>query len=395
MMRFAPLAVIALLFSFSCKKESHTTYYSNGPVDSLKINQISILASHNSYHLKPDSAIYAMLLHVDSLGLSLGYNPIELDYGHLPLTEQLTTYHLRGLELDVWNDPEGGHYYNRAGLGIIGKPTASGIPALLKPGFKIMHIPDIDFNPTNYTFVDALQEIKRWSDANPNHLPVFINVETEVQAPGDIGNVNFIENLVKAIPFDASAADNLDLEVKSVFGTDLKGVITPDDVRGNYATLGQAALAQNWPKLGQARGKVLFIIDPDGNSGQVYMAGHPSLKGRAMFVYTNPGTPESAFVKLNDARSSVKQIQQNVALGYIVRTMSDDATLEARAGDYTGMYAAFGSWAQIVSTDYYRPDSRAGTPGWSDYHVALPGGGAGRVDSVCAIHQTGLGPITE
>jgi hypothetical protein len=59
------------------------------------------------------------------------------------------------------------------------------------------------------------------------------------------------------------------------------------------------------------------------------------------------------------------------------------------------MNSAFASYAQIVSTDYYRPDYRAGTPGWSDYHVVLPGGGPGRVDSIAAPAQIGFTPLKE
>jgi len=397
---YAWLLPVLFLLLFSCKKDrvvpqSGAVVYNNGPVDSLKINQITILASHNSYHFKTDSVVFNFMLLLDSLGfLPSSDDPHELDYIHLPLTEQLVNYNIRGLELDSWNDPTGGRYYTRGALALLGLPSASNVPDLMKPGFKIMHIPDFDFNPTNYTLVDALTEIKAWSDAHPNHLPLFINIETEVQTIGDmlpsLGN-----SMAHAAPFDATAANELDNEIKSVFGANLASVITPDKVRGNYPTLQAAALAGNWPKLGAARGKVMFIIDPDGNSGQVYITGHASLVGRACFVYSNPGADEAAFVKYNDPVGNFTQIQQAVSQGYIVRTMSDDATVEARTGDYTNMNAAFAGYAQIVSTDYYRPDYRAGTPGWSDYHVVLPGGGVGRVDSISAATQLGLGPIKE
>lgn len=395
---YAVLLPCVLIIFFSCKKDKPANTptvvtYSNGPVDSLKINQVSILASHNSYHLKTDSNVFAFITRIDSSGLLPGgLDPRELDYSHLPLTQQLVDYKIRGLELDVWNDPTGGRFFYRGIYSLMGLSAASNIDILNLPGFKILHIPDIDFNPTNYTFVDALNEIKTWSDAHPNHLPLFINVETEVEAPGDMIT---LAEFVHAAPFDATAADELDNEIKSVFGTDLKGIITPDVVRGNYATLEQAVLAGNWPTLGAARGKIMFITDPDGNSGNVYMSGHPSLQGRVAFVYVNPGIPEAAFVKLNGPIGSFTQIQQAVKQGYIVRTMSDDATLEARSGDYSQMNAAFGSYAQIVSTDYYRADYRAGTPGWSDYHVVLPGGGPGRVDSIAAPTQLGLGVLKE
>ncbi|MDB5283830.1 MAG: hypothetical protein JWO06_2905 [Bacteroidota bacterium] len=397
MNRYTYLLISCLLFSFSCKKERSANaapvYFYNGPTDSLKVNQMSIVASHNSYHQKTDSIIFDFLttLYAANL-LPSQYNPAELDYTHPALALQLNQG-IRGLELDVWNDPTGGHYYYREGYALKGLPAASNIDALNQPGFKILHIPDFDFNPTNYTFKDAITEIKQWSDAHPNHLPVFINVETEVAAPGD--QISGISELTKAIPFDATAADNLDMEVKSVFGNNLDGIITPDQVRGNYASLEQAVLAGNWPKLAQARGKVFFIVNADGNSGDVYMTGHPSLQGRAMFVYTDPGTPEAAFVLMNDPVGSFTSIQKAVSKGYIVRTMSDESTTQARTGDYTKMNAAFGGWAQIVSTDYYTPDARAGTPGWTNYQVRLPGGGVARIDSIAAVGQLGLGAIKE
>jgi hypothetical protein len=243
-----------------------------------------------------------------------------------------------------------------------------------------MHIPDFDFNTTNYTFVDALQEIKKWSDANPQHLPLFINVESETSTPGD--NKKAPQNLTHAAPFDSLALDALDNEVKSVFGEKLNGVITPDDVRGNYTTLEQAVLAGNWPTIGAARGKIIFIIDQHRNVGELYRTGHPSFKGRAMFVYVKPGTPEAAFIIHNGPAKDQEKIKEDVKKGYIVRTRSDGGTGEARTGDYSDMDAAFASGAQIISTDYYKPDYRAGTKGWTDYHVIFPQGSMARVDTI-------------
>lgn len=349
--------------------------------DDVKINQVQIIATHNSYHLTTDKAILRFLksLYKTHL-LPRGLNPDEIDYTKDPLSVQLGQYNLRGLELDVWPDPEGGRFYKRKGLAYVWKPTASHIEALKKPGFKIMHIPDFDFNTTNYTFVDALQEIKKWSDANPQHLPLFINVESETSTPGD--NKKAPQNLTHSAPFDSLALNALDNEVKSVFGEKLNGVITPDDVRGNYTTLEQAVLAGNWPTIGAARGKIIFIIDQHKNVGELYRTGHPSFKGRAMFVYVKAGTPEAAFIIHNGPVKDQEKIKEDVKKGYIVRTRSDGGTGEARTGDYSDMDAAFASGAQIISTDYYRPDARAGTKGWTDYHVIFPQGSMARIDTI-------------
>ena len=59
------------------------------------------------------------------------------------------------------------------------------------------------------------------------------------------------------------------------------------------------------------------------------------------------------------------------------------------------MNASFNSWAQIVSTDYYKADSRAGTTGWTDYHVQFPNGELVRIDSVSASDKLNLGLVKE
>ncbi len=84
---------------------------------------------------------------------------------------------------------------------------------------------------------------------------------------------------------------------------------------------------------------------------------------------------ETAFLKYEDPRGKEAEITQYVQAGYMVRTRADADTKEARSGDVTRREAAFTSGAQIVSTDYYRPDPRGGTTaGWTTYSVSLPGG---------------------
>lgn len=392
------LLVGGIVSIYSCSKDNEkdqklSVTYDNGPTDSLKINQVQVVASHNSYHIKTDSAILAFMLNLNSLGaLPASYNPNELDYTNVSLEEQLQDYDMRGLEIDIFNDPQGGQYANREAYSFLSMPTASHIAELNQPGFKVLHIPDFDFNTTNYTFKSALNSIRSWSLAHPNHLPLFINVETNEETVADA--LPTFTQLTHSIPYDATAADNMDVEIKEVFGQDLNGVITPDQIRGNYSTLKQAVLAGNWPQLAQARGKVIFIMQ--GAAENEYKQGHPSLQGRAMFVYSNPNTDEAAFVILNSPVADRTEIEQRVAQGFIVRTRADEATTQARTGDYTNMNAAFDGGAQIVSTDYYKPDARAGTPGWTNYHVQLPNGAKiARINPISAADKATLGTIKE
>lgn len=391
MKRYAlPFAILLFMFA-SCKKDKATTQiYDNGPTDSLKMNQMQVIASHNSYHLKTNDSVFNWLLEAAAAGiLPSQYDPKGIDYSHLPLEQQFDNYNVRGLELDFYNDPQGGNFYYRQGMSMIGLDNDSRLEILKEPGFKILHIPDFDFNTSYYTFKQALTTVYNWSVAHPNHLPIFINIETKEETVGDAVS---LQDLTRSIPYDASACDKMDEEIKTVFGEALNKVITPDDVRGTYSTLENAAVDGNWPTLAKARGKVAFIMQ--GAAESLYKVGHSSLQGRAMFVYSDPGTPEAAFVIMNNS-SQKTQIQNLVTQGYIVRTRADAGTNEARLGDYTDMNNAFESGAQIISTDYYKADDRAGTPGWTDYHVQFPNGELARINSFSAVGQTNLGLIKE
>jgi hypothetical protein len=386
---------LTVLVVASCKKEEKNNNAQDiaeqEHIDTtLRMNQIQIIASHNSYRLKTYQPLFDAVQNLSSL-LPAQYNPEGWDYSHLPFNVQFDQYKVRGLEIDIYNDPAGGQFYYYRGNSILLRESdTSHVPELLQPGFKVLHIPDVDYMTMYYTFKSALQAVKEWSDAHPKHVPIFINVEAKGSTVKDILPAL---NFTPAVPFDAAAADALDDEIKSVFGSGLEKVITPDKVRGNYATLREAVLAGNWPLLKEARGKVVFIMQGDLVSH--YEQGHASLQGRACFTFANPASDEAAFVILNSAKSQEQQITERVTEGFIVRTRSDGDTQQARTGDYSSMEAAFRSGAQITSTDYYKPDERAGQPGWTDFQVKFPNGELARINPVSAAGLQNIGVIKE
>nr|WP_246229903.1 Ca2+-dependent phosphoinositide-specific phospholipase C [Mucilaginibacter humi] len=69
-------------------------------------------------------------------------------------------------------------------------------------------------------------------------------------------------------------------------------MLTPDDVRGKAETLESAVLTKGWPTLKQARGKFIFVLDDQKRKRNLYMAGHPSLKGRVLFANADPAHPK-------------------------------------------------------------------------------------------------------
>jgi hypothetical protein len=114
----------------------------------------------------------------------------------------------------------------------------------------------------------------------------------------------------------------------------------------------------------------LFVLDENDGKMERYIKGHPSLGGRVMFVNAAAGTPEAAFLIMNEPLEDFEKIQDLVKKGYLVRTRADAGTWEARRNDRSRFEKALESGAQIISTDYYLPDSSLGT----GYQVRLQEG---------------------
>ena len=65
-------------------------------------------------------------------------------------------------------------------------------------------------------------------------------------------------------------------------------------------------LANTWPALDQARGRFLFVLDETGAKRDRYVAGHPSLAGRVLFVNAPPESDEAAFLIMNEPIAEVR-----------------------------------------------------------------------------------------
>lgn len=324
----------------------------------LRVNDLTAVGTHNSYKLAIPEAELAALV-ARNPGAS------GLDYAHRPLTEQLDAG-VRQIEIDVLNDPQGGRYarpLTALGQAGAGAPVGAAFrEAMAKPGFKTLHMPDVDFRSSCLTFVACLTEIRDWSAAHPDHAPVLILLNAKTGRASMPGGVALLD-------FDAAAWDALDAEIRAVF--DDGRLITPDQVRGGHATLREGVLAGGWPTLGEARGKVFFALDEGPDKVARYAAGRPSLEGRAMFVNTDETSPAAAYLTLNDPVAQQERIRAAVRQGFIVRTRADADTVEARAATVDRRSAAFASGAQYVSTDYYWADPRLST-----YEVRLTGAAA-------------------
>lgn len=338
---------------------------SPGPANSLRLNEIQVLASHNSYKIEPEAAL------LEALRAFLGDEADGFEYTHRPLAEQFDAG-VRAVELDVFADePEGGRYASPATVPLLGLEPVD--PAFAEPGLKVFHVQEVDYRSTCTLLTTCLAQVRAWSDAHPGHLPITIQIEAkdgEIPDPG----LGFVQPL----PWTGDMFAELEAEIRSVFTDDR--VLSPADVRGRAGTLRDAVVAGRWPRLPQARGKVLFVLDDKGAKRDAYRAEVPDLADRSIFVDVPPDDPEAAVTVVNDPVAAGDRIRSLVEDGFMVRTRADADTVEARTGDTTRRDAALASGAHYVSTDYEFPEDRFGT----GYVVDLPGDGAAACNPVTA-----------
>jgi len=336
----------------------------------LRIDQLQTIGTHNSYHLEATPAEEALRASIDPAGEA------ALEYGHPSLERQLAGEHVRQVELDVFADPDGGRYASP----LIRSLTHEGPydPAMARPGFKVLHLQDVDYRSSCLALVDCLTEIRSWSRAHGSHVPVTILLELKDE-PLALPGVPY--PLTVPVPWTGALMTALDAQIRAVFPP--RDLITPDDVRGGRPTLESAVLRHAWPTVERSRGKVMFLMDNAGTYRTAYLAGHPSLRGRVLFTNSTPGQPDAAFVEENDPTgANGARIADEVRRGYVVRTRADADTVQARTGDTAQRDAALASGAQWVSTDYPVPGiaARFGTP----YVAELPGGATVRCNPVTA-----------
>lgn len=357
-MRRVPLVVLTML-AFFLAPAAH----GRPPV---RMNDIQVIGTHNSYHLEASPAESAIRRHA-------GVDDSPVAYSHAPLEQQLATQGVRQLELDLFADPEGGRFAAPRLRDLAGEEPYD--PAMREPGTKVLHIQDYDYRSNCLTLVSCLRQVRAWSRANRGHVPLGIVL--------DLKDRRLPPVLPSTVPLAWTAArmDGLDREIRSVFRR--RELLMPDDVRGNRRSLRIAVRRDGWPALARTRGKVMFVMANREPYRSRYLAGHPSLRNRVLFTNSKPTRPDAAFIEANDPRGAgARRIRRLVRRGFLVRTRADADTVEARIDDTARARRALASGAQWVSTDYPAPGMAA--PFGSQYVVQLPGGAVARCNPITA-----------
>jgi hypothetical protein len=331
--RFARLGECLRFLTLLLVIAATSSVSANEPAADLRINQLQVIGTHNSYHVREKP--------VKSGRAS------EWNYSHPPLDVQLDRG-VRSFELDL--HLRGGEFF-------------------------VFHVPILDEGTTCRTLVEALATVRTWSEAHPRHVPISFLFELKKEGPG-------LDKRIKHV--DAAGFDQLDEVLRAGFAAGQ--IITPDVLRGESQTLRDAVTTHGWPALDASRGKVLFILHDDGKQRELYSQDHQSQRGRVMFVRSDPSRDDAATLVLDSANDP--DIPRLAKAGYFIRTRADSSLRTASPAQPARRDAAFASGAHILSTDYPpgQPDPATG------YVVEFPERAPARINPVNGPESTrGMG----
>lgn len=287
--------------------------------DGVKINEIAVIGTHNSYQMLPTPQKYAFEKYL--MFLSGGKKGTKLNFEMDPYTAQLE-YGVRNLEIDIETVDKDG-----------------------KVSFVVTHSPISDNTSSAYDFAKGLYEIALWSDNNPNHLPVYLLIEPK----GEVPSVNNMKN------FSVGYAEKLDLIIREVLGDRL---LTPKQAMGDYKSFEEMRMADSWPSLKEAAGKIIVLLHPC-NVTDEYISIDDTLNSQAMFPmlrFDGIDKPYASFILDNDPETATVNNKKTVIeKNLMVRTRADNYPVFSderyRCADDCGSH--------IITTDYPPRNVRA------------------------------------
>ena len=279
--------------------------------DGTKLNELTVIGTHNSYQLLtyfPRRALHGILYYATSKSQYDKYD-FEMD----TLTQQLENG-VRKLEIDIETVDDG------------------------EIRFIVTHDPITDNVSSCYDFEKALEEIKMWSDNNPDHLPITVMIEPKKYVPA----VNNMKS------FKIEYANEFDKIIREKMGDSL---LTPNDMMGKYESLKEMRENDGWLPLEKTMGKVIFLLH-ESNVTEDYIKQDESVKSQAMFPmlrYEDRDKSYASFILDNKPHEALEHEEELIGrCNLIVRTRADsypECTEERYA-------SANESKAQIITTDY-------------------------------------------
>lgn len=281
-------------------------------VDGVKFNEVAFLGTHNSYQLLATAPkrVYDKVCQIvpsgkkgDKLGFEMDTLTIQLENG------------IRNLEIDIETVDDG-----------------------KSVNFIVTHDPIIDNVSSCYDFAKALEEIKLWSDNNPNHLPITIIIEPK----GEVTEINDMKN------FSVDYANALGETIKNVLGDTL---LTPAQMMRDYENFEEMREAYDWLTLKETLGKVMVLLH-DCDVTDDYIAQDETIKTLPIFPmlrFEDINKSYTSFILENEPDIATKNNPTSIGMyNVIVRSRADAYPnfSEERYGE------ADVCGSHIITTDY-------------------------------------------
>ncbi len=208
----------------------------------VRINEITMRCTHNSYHRRPE--VLADSSH---------------DYEHAPLDVQLGEQGVRAFELDV-----------HAG-----------------EGFPVFHIPyGVDDLTTCPTIGECLGTVATWSRSNPGHHLIMVWIEMKDELD--------LERITDYAAYDAAVRAAVPEEQ----------LYTPLDFRRGMESERASVDELGWPTVDETRGQILVVLlDTDEPHASGYRAWSESNGDPVMFTRADTGQysePWAVIAKINN-----------------------------------------------------------------------------------------------
>ena len=241
-----------------------------------------------------------------------------IDYGYPPLDEQAARMGIRQFDFDLW-----GNGFALA-VGEFGGETPEQIHC--------------------NRFNDCLDAVVAYSDAHPNHPPLVLLLGPTTRIP---------QAEPDRFPFFWHV-DEIERYLVWRFGR--QRMLSPADVRREYADLVTAIEQQGWPTLAESRGKIIAVLNDRGETRAEYLEfGGLDPADRFLFQVGDLAEPDAnevifSFEAVGEA--DIDAIEQLVSAGRLVHTSTDDPAM-------VGRLRAAG--AHMIASHW--PDEVMGPPG--------------------------------
>jgi hypothetical protein len=282
-----------------------------GPDDRLRVTDVTMRCTHNSYHVEPAE-------------------PLDDShrYTHAPLDVQLGELGVRAFELDVHVGAD----------------------------FPVFHIPLGLDDVSNCPNLGAcLGVINTWSASEPEHhlIVVWIEIKDELDDGADIKDYDALDAVIRgALPPER--------------------LYEPAEFKRGHATMREALLAEGWPTLGETRGQVMLVLlDVDLPHNRDYTHDYTTVDDRAMFARASDSQyelPWAVIAKIDDP-TDAQAIAAARAAGLLIASNTGGAggtdeenNLRLQGGITNGSHMLCDDFPAPVDGQDYHLDLPGGTP---------------------------------